>query len=69
MTPEIPITVWTVHTVENESLTTISNLLTNRTYTICVKAFTSVGDGPWSTPVHVKTQQGGRSKSACFVGG
>ena len=59
MTPDLPITLWTLHQVDNSELTTISNLLTNRTYTISVLAYTSVGDGPLSEPIQVKTQQGG----------
>lgn len=61
MTPDLPISLWTLHQVDNSQLTTISNLLTNRTYTISVLAYTSVGDGPLSEPIQVRTQQGGRS--------
>ncbi len=59
MTPDLPISLWTLHQVDNSQLTTISNLLTNRTYTVSVLAYTSVGDGPLSEPIKVKTQQGG----------
>lgn len=55
---ELPVSLWTVHQVDNSQLTTITNLMTNRTYTISVLAFTSVGDGPLSEPIQVKTQQG-----------
>lgn len=56
---ELPVSLWTVHQVDNPQLTTITNLMTNRTYTISVLAFTSIGDGPLSEPIQVKTQQGG----------
>ena len=60
LTPDLPvIDQWTLHVVNDNKLTTISNLLTNRTYTISMLAYTSVGDGPLSQPIQVKTQQGG----------
>jgi len=60
LAPELSVNLWTVHSVEGGSeLTTVSNLLTNRTYTIRVSAYTAVGDGPLSGPVHVKMQPGG----------
>ncbi len=68
MTPDLPITLWTLHAVDNSQLTTISNLLTNRTYTISVLALTSVGDGPLSEPIQVRTQQGGRH-TTCIQNG
>ena len=59
LTPDLPIAMWTVHPVDNSQLTTLSNLLTNRTYTLSVLAFTSIGDGPLSAPIAVRTHQGG----------
>lgn len=44
--------------VDNNQLTTISELIPHTIYTIKVQAYTSVGHGPLSSPVHVKTQQG-----------
>lgn len=44
--------------VDNNQLTTISELTPHTVYTIRVQAFTSVGPGPLSGPVQVKTQQG-----------
>lgn len=44
--------------VDNSELTTISELTAHAIYTIRVQAFTSMGAGPMSTPVQVKTQQG-----------
>lgn len=51
-------TQWKSQTVDNNRLTTISDLTPHTIYTIRVQAFTSVGPGPLSAPVHVKTQQG-----------
>ena len=64
MHPEIPIILWTVHKVDNTHLTTITNLLTNRTYSVRMLAYTNIGDGPLSEPVQVKIQQGGK---LCFA--
>jgi len=59
--PDLPTTLWTVHPVEkNSQLTTVTNLLTNRTYTMKVLAYTDVGDGPLSDPLPVTTSQRGR---------
>lgn len=44
--------------MDNSHLTTISELIPHTVYTIRVQAFTSVGPGPPSAPVQVKTQQG-----------
>lgn len=49
---------WESQMVDNNHLTTISDLTPHTTYTIRVQAFTSVGPGPVSAPVQVKTQQG-----------
>ena len=48
-------------------LTTISNLLTNRTYTISVLAHTQIGDGPLSEAIKVKTQQGGENINIIYI--
>jgi len=50
---------WSVLRVDNGQLTTIGSLLTNETYTIAVAAFTDIGEGPASEPMHVRTQLGG----------
>ncbi|KAJ3594548.1 hypothetical protein NHX12_003855 [Muraenolepis orangiensis] len=47
-----------IHNVQDSVITTIQNLVTSETYTIQVLAFTSVGDGPFSDPVHVKVMPG-----------
>ena len=61
LTPDLPTPLWTVHPVDNSQLTTVTNLLTNRTYTMKVLASTDVGDGPLTNPLSVTTSQGGSS--------
>lgn len=56
--PQLPMTQWESQVVDNNQLTTISELTPHTIYTIRVQAYTSVGPGPLSPPVHVKTQQG-----------
>ncbi|KAJ8679234.1 hypothetical protein QAD02_015021 [Eretmocerus hayati] len=56
--PEQPMSNWEFQTVDNSQLTTISELKPMHIYTIRVQALTSVGSGPLSAPVKVKTQQG-----------
>ncbi|XP_031137149.1 receptor-type tyrosine-protein phosphatase S-like isoform X19 [Sander lucioperca] len=58
MDPSRPINEWQIHNVQDSVITTIQNLVTTETYTIQVLAFTSVGDGPFSDPVHVKVMPG-----------
>lgn len=54
-----PMSLWQIHNVQDSIITTIQSLAAQETYTIRVLAFTSVGDGPFSEPVHVKVLQGG----------
>ena len=49
---------WQYQMVDNSELTTISDLTPHTIYTIRVQALTSVGPGPLSLPVQIKTQQG-----------
>ncbi|XP_058870097.1 receptor-type tyrosine-protein phosphatase S-like isoform X7 [Acipenser ruthenus] len=58
MDPSKPINAWQKHNVDDSRLTTVGSLVAQETYSIRVLAFTSVGDGPFSDPVHLKTQQG-----------
>ncbi|XP_008331991.1 receptor-type tyrosine-protein phosphatase S isoform X13 [Cynoglossus semilaevis] len=58
MDPSRSINEWQIHNVQDSVITTIQNLRTSETYTIQVLAFTSVGDGPFSDPVHVKVMPG-----------
>ncbi|XP_044737145.1 tyrosine-protein phosphatase Lar isoform X1 [Chrysoperla carnea] len=56
--PAQPMSSWDSQKVDNNQLTTISDLTPHKIYTIKVQASTSVGPGPLSVPVQVKTQQG-----------
>ncbi|XP_078252041.1 receptor-type tyrosine-protein phosphatase delta-like isoform X17 [Rhinoraja longicauda] len=58
MDPNQHLNNWQKHNVDDSMLTTIANLTPEATYTVCVLAFTSVGDGPHSPEIQVKTQQG-----------
>ncbi|XP_039671378.1 receptor-type tyrosine-protein phosphatase S-like isoform X14 [Perca fluviatilis] len=58
MDPSRSMNEWQIHNVQDSVITTIQNLVTTETYTIQVLAFTSVGDGPFSDPVHVKVMPG-----------
>uniref|UniRef100_A0A1A7X8Q7 protein-tyrosine-phosphatase n=1 Tax=Iconisemion striatum TaxID=60296 RepID=A0A1A7X8Q7_9TELE len=53
-----PMSLWQIHNVQDSIITTIQSLVPEETYTIKVLAFTSVGDGPFSEPIHVKVLQG-----------
>lgn len=52
---------WNSQFVDSTQLTTISELTPLTVYTIKVQGFTSVGPGPLSPPVQIKTQQGGKN--------
>lgn len=54
-----PLSGWQKHNTDDSRLTTISGLTTDITYSLRVLGFTSVGDGPPSDVLQVKTQQGG----------
>ncbi|KAM4628738.1 protein tyrosine phosphatase receptor type Fa isoform 2-T2 [Polymixia lowei] len=54
----LPLSAWQKHNTDDSLLTTISGLTTDITYTLRVLGFTSVGDGPPSDILQVKTQQG-----------
>ncbi|XP_065118392.1 receptor-type tyrosine-protein phosphatase S-like isoform X3 [Paramisgurnus dabryanus] len=58
MDPSQPMSNWQIHNVQDSVITTINSLVPSETYTIRVLAFTSVGDGPFSDPVHVKVRPG-----------
>uniref|UniRef100_A0A668AKC1 protein-tyrosine-phosphatase n=1 Tax=Myripristis murdjan TaxID=586833 RepID=A0A668AKC1_9TELE len=58
MDPSRPVNEWQIHNVQDSVITTIQNLVPSETYTVQVLAFTSVGDGPFSDPVHVKVMPG-----------
>ncbi|XP_047662511.1 receptor-type tyrosine-protein phosphatase F isoform X20 [Tachysurus fulvidraco] len=56
--PDMQLSAWLKHNTDDSRLTTISGLTTNVTYSLRVLGFTSVGDGPPSDVLQVKTQQG-----------
>ncbi|XP_016357729.1 receptor-type tyrosine-protein phosphatase F isoform X5 [Sinocyclocheilus anshuiensis] len=55
---EAPLSAWQKHNTDDSRLTTISSLTPDITYSLRVLGFTSVGDGPPSDVLQVKTQQG-----------
>ncbi|XP_034439934.1 protein tyrosine phosphatase receptor type Fa isoform X3 [Hippoglossus hippoglossus] len=57
-THNTPLSAWQKHNTDNNQLTTISGLTTDITYSLRVLGFTSVGDGPPSDVLQIKTQQG-----------
>lgn len=58
---DAPLSAWQKHNTDDSQLTTISGLTTDITYSLRVLAFTSVGDGPPSDVLQIKTQQGGEN--------
>ncbi|KAH3831840.1 hypothetical protein DPMN_105112, partial [Dreissena polymorpha] len=57
--PDLPIVLWSSQDITGDTkMTTISGLTPDRTYTICVLAYSSMGQGPLSIPVQVMTRQG-----------
>ncbi|KAI8121523.1 Tyrosine-protein phosphatase Lar [Lucilia cuprina] len=64
--PNQPEASWDSQMVDNSELTTISDLTPHAIYTVRVQAYTSMGAGPMSTPVQVKTQQGVPSQPSNF---
>lgn len=60
MEPTQHINSWTKYNVADSQITTIGNLVPQKTYSVKVLAFTSVGDGPLSNEIQVITQTGGR---------
>ncbi|XP_070817129.1 protein tyrosine phosphatase receptor type Fa isoform X2 [Chaetodon trifascialis] len=55
---DAPLSAWQIHNTDDSQLTTISGLTTDITYSLRVLGFTSVGDGPPSDVLQIKTQQG-----------
>uniref|UniRef100_A0A3Q1FL44 Receptor-type tyrosine-protein phosphatase F n=1 Tax=Acanthochromis polyacanthus TaxID=80966 RepID=A0A3Q1FL44_9TELE len=56
--PDAPLNAWQKHNTDDSQFTTISGLTTDITYSLRVLGFTSVGDGPPSDILQIKTQQG-----------
>lgn len=63
---KLTLNMWNKHNLDDSHLTTISGLTTGTTYSIQVLAFTSMGDGPPSDIIQVKTQQGVPAQPAEF---
>ncbi|KAM8850969.1 receptor-type tyrosine-protein phosphatase F isoform 18-T19 [Spinachia spinachia] len=61
-----PFSTWQKHNTDDSSLTTISGLTPDITYSLKVLGFTSVGDGPASGVLQVKTQQGVPAQPSSF---
>ncbi|XP_029971393.1 receptor-type tyrosine-protein phosphatase F isoform X8 [Salarias fasciatus] len=61
-----PLSAWQKHNTDDSSLTTISGLTPDITYSLRVLGFTSVGDGPPSEILQVKTQQGVPAQPSSF---
>ncbi|KAG8455154.1 hypothetical protein GDO86_001382 [Hymenochirus boettgeri] len=66
MDPSQHINSWTKHNVADSQITTIGNLEPQKTYSVKVLAFTSVGDGPLSNDIQVITQTGVPSQPLNF---
>ncbi|XP_053153938.1 receptor-type tyrosine-protein phosphatase delta isoform X37 [Hemicordylus capensis] len=58
MDPSQHVNSWLKHNVADSHITTIGNLIPQKTYSVKVLAFTSVGDGPLSSDIQVITQTG-----------
>ena len=65
--PQMSLSQWESQFVDNNKLTTISDLTPHTIYTIRVEAYTSIGPGPLSSPVQVKTQQGVPSQPSSLL--
>ena len=52
--PQKSLSQWESQFVDNNKLTTISDLTPHTIYTIRVEAYTSIGPGPLSSPVQVR---------------
>ncbi|XP_053060221.1 receptor-type tyrosine-protein phosphatase delta isoform X28 [Acinonyx jubatus] len=58
MDPTQHVNSWMKHNVADSQITTIGNLVPQKTYSVKVLAFTSIGDGPLSSDIQVITQTG-----------
>ncbi|XP_056116758.1 receptor-type tyrosine-protein phosphatase F isoform X3 [Rhinichthys klamathensis goyatoka] len=63
---DAPLSAWQKHNTDDSRLTTISSMTTDITYSLRVLGFTSVGDGPPSDVLQVKTQQGVPAQPSSF---
>ncbi|XP_073788627.1 receptor-type tyrosine-protein phosphatase S isoform X8 [Danio rerio] len=67
--PSLPVSAWQIQHVQDSTITTVQSLLPSETYTFRVLAFTAVGDGPFSDPVHVKVRPGVPGQPGKFQAG
>ncbi|XP_054991887.1 receptor-type tyrosine-protein phosphatase delta isoform X4 [Sorex araneus] len=58
MDPTQHVNNWMKHNVADSLITTIGSLVPQKTYSVKVLAFTSIGDGPLSSDIQVITQTG-----------
>ncbi|XP_032146661.1 receptor-type tyrosine-protein phosphatase delta isoform X37 [Sapajus apella] len=58
MDPTQHVNNWMKHNVADSQITTIGSLVPQKTYSVKVLAFTSIGDGPLSSDIQVITQTG-----------
>lgn len=60
---DLPITLWQTYDVAlpqaDQRQATITNLQPNRTYSLCVLAYSNLGEGPISDLIQVMTRPGG----------
>ncbi|XP_075901581.1 protein tyrosine phosphatase receptor type Fa [Nelusetta ayraudi] len=63
---DAPLSAWQKHNTDDSQLTTVSELTADITYSLRVLGFTSVGDGPPSDLLQIKTQQGVPAQPADF---
>ncbi|XP_069007105.1 protein tyrosine phosphatase receptor type Fa isoform X2 [Embiotoca jacksoni] len=63
---DAPLSAWQKHNTDESHFTTISGLTTDITYSLRVLGFTSVGDGPPSDVLQIKTQQGVPAQPSAF---
>ncbi|XP_072008697.1 receptor-type tyrosine-protein phosphatase delta isoform X38 [Engystomops pustulosus] len=66
MDPTQHINSWTKSNIADSHITTIGSLVPQKTYSVKVLAFTSVGDGPLSNEIQVITQTGVPSQPLNF---
>ncbi|XP_023184851.1 receptor-type tyrosine-protein phosphatase F-like [Xiphophorus maculatus] len=57
--PSNPLSTWQIHNINDSKFTSISGLTPTTTYSLRMLGFTSMGDGPLSDVLQLKTQQGG----------
>ncbi|XP_016521995.1 receptor-type tyrosine-protein phosphatase F-like isoform X2 [Poecilia formosa] len=55
--PSNPLSTWQIHNTNDSKFTSISELTPNITYSLRMLGFTSMGDGPLSDVLQLKTQQ------------